>query len=128
MADTAWKPPPDGKRFDWHAASLKNDVSDVDVVTLDAQSQLDYGRDLVTGPIATHLGYWRQCRFPVCRRGRACRAQNPPNHRDGLFPPCVHGNSEMRNAISSMGSVIARTPDLFEKVFRARKPAAKPGR
>ncbi|SMC87655.1 hypothetical protein SAMN05880593_108234, partial [Rhizobium sp. RU36D] len=68
-----------------------------------------------------YVGYWRKCRFPVCRRGGACQAQNPPNHPDGLSRPVFTAIPACAMASPTCFD-IPRNPDLTAKVFSWRKP------
>jgi hypothetical protein len=60
-----------------------------------------------TRPMADKLGYWRNCRLPVCRRAKACRGEVRPEdnveERDTAYPPCAHGDEERRHEIIRTG-------------------------
>lgn len=92
---------------------------------LSEEMQRVCGRWRITGPVATYLGFWRDCRFPECRRARACRGLAPPvplMEAGSGFPPCVHGDHPRHNAIVDTFKRGCRENDLAERIWGQQRP------
>lgn len=82
------------------------------------EMQQAYGRWRMTGPVASYLGFWRHCRFPECRRARACRGLAPPlDLSRASFPPCAHDDSERHDAIVEVLGRAFKDEDLLYSIW-----------
>lgn len=92
----------------------EQDLLDRDDIPRDAA--LDIMRWVIFGPAATHLEYWKSCRFSVCRRHHACRAKRLDirevgEHWGMKLPCCFKSDEKHQRLIAYLNDYLERYPD-----------------